>query len=53
LGKLQTKIGLVHLLRHYNFEYADKELQKKEIEIHPTSFVLAPKETIYVKASKR
>lgn len=53
LGKLQSKIGLVHMLRHYNFEYADKKLQQKEIEIHPRSFVLAPKETIYIKATKR
>ena len=41
------------MLRKFNFEYADKSLQKKEIVFHPTAFVLTPKETIMVRATKR
>lgn len=53
LGKLQSKIGIVHLLRNFNFEYADRSLEKEEIEFHPTAFVLTPKVPILIRASKR
>lgn len=54
MGKLQSKISLVHVLRRFNFEYANKSMQNEEIEYHPTQqLLLTPKETIMIRVTRR
>jgi len=42
MGKLTTKLGLALMLAKFNFELNDKSFENKELEFHPSSFVLAP-----------
>lgn len=52
LGKMQTKVGLLLMLKQFSFELDPDEI-KKGLEFHPSVNVLAPKETIYYKVKKR
>lgn len=52
LGKMQTKVGLVLMLR--DFQYAlQPEDQNKEIEMNPKVFVLTPQNKINLRVTKR
>lgn len=53
LGKLQSKVAIVSLLRKFKFELADEHKNTSELTINPTSIVLAPINGINVNATTR
>lgn len=52
LGKLQVKIGLISMLKNYNFVLGAKYLEK-ELELNPRTVVNTPKYGLPLLASKR
>ena len=53
LAKLTTKMGLTVVLSKFNTELVDKELLDSELEFHPNSFALFPKEQFNIKITSR
>lgn len=52
LGKLQSKVGVVLLLRKFRFELAD-EHKTTELELDPYNFGMAPLHGINLKVFAR
>lgn len=52
LGKMQTKVGLVSMLKKFNFDITVESL-KKDLTFNPRSFVLMPAESLDLKVSFR
>lgn len=52
LGRMQTKVGLISMLRKFRFELSD-ELAKTGMKISTRSFTLAPADGIHLKIRKR
>lgn len=54
LGKMQAKVGVVVLLKQYNYELSTKHHDiDGELPLYPPSFVLAPIGGIHLKVSPR
>ena len=53
MGKLQTKLGLAMILSKFSFELADKSMMYGELEYDTTNTILAPKNSIMLKAILR
>ncbi|KAL7027301.1 hypothetical protein ACKWTF_005400 [Chironomus riparius] len=53
MGKLQTKLGLAMILSKFSFELADKSLMHGELEYDTKNTILAPKDSIMLKAVPR
>lgn len=49
MGKMQTKVGLVLMLKDYTYNLVDTD----ELKMSPKSFVLQPTTGINLKISKR
>ncbi|XP_077285308.1 putative cytochrome P450 6a14 [Arctopsyche grandis] len=49
-GKIQTKIGIISMLRNYKFEPTEKT---KNIRFKPRNFVHSPIDSVILRASKR
>lgn len=52
LGKMQTKVGLVLMLRDFAYSLQPEDMNK-EIEMNPKVFVLTPKNKINLRIVKR
>lgn len=52
MGKIETKIGIVLMLQNFNYSLGD-QLVGMELEISPSSFVMAPKTNIMLKVQFR
>ena len=52
MGRMQTKIGLVLMLKEYSYELSPQTASKK-LEMSPTAFVLTPKSNIELLVHKR
>lgn len=53
LGKMETKIGIVLMLKNFSYTLGDQHVGKEELEISPTSFVMAPKCSIKLNVHSR
>lgn len=53
LGKIETKIGISSMLKNFSYTLGDQHVGKEELEISPTSFVMAPKSSIKLKVNSR
>lgn len=53
LGKLETKIGISLMLKDFSYTLGDQHVGNEELEISPTSFVMAPKSSIMLKVHSR
>ena len=51
-GKLQVKAGLVTMLRKFRYELDDRHIGK-EMEYSPQTFVIAPRNKIYLRVFRR
>lgn len=52
MGKLQTKMGLITMLRKFNFEITNENL-KNDLKFNPHSFVMMPLESLELKVTMR
>ena len=52
LGKMQTKVGIVLMLQNYKYELGAQHVGK-EIQYHPSGFLLTPVDGIQLKVSHR
>lgn len=52
MGKLQTKMGLIAMLRKFNFTITNDVL-KNDLKFNPHSFVMMPLENLELKATLR
>jgi cytochrome P450 family 6 len=53
LGKATTKIGLALIMSKFTLEHTDKEMIDKELEFHPSQFVLTPLKPFNLKITSR
>lgn len=53
MGKLQTKLGLAAILKKFSFELVDKTWLNKEISFDPRLIVIAPRDNVMIKVTKR
>lgn len=53
LGKVTTKIGIAVILSKFNIELEDKNMNHKELDIHPNQFVLTPVQPLRLRISSR
>lgn len=53
LGKVTTKIGIAVILSKFNIELEDKNMDHKELDIHPNQFVLTPVQPLRLRISSR
>lgn len=52
LGKLQAKVGLVTMLREFNYTL-DENDSNRDMEFDPRHFLLQPRNNIYLHVSRR
>lgn len=52
MGKMQTKVGIVVMLQHFNYKLSDKH-GDGELPFSPSTFILTPVGGINLKVSKR
>lgn len=52
LGRIQTKVGLIAVLRKYHFELGD-ELLKQDLTLSARTFLTAPENGIHLRVKSR
>lgn len=52
LGRMQSKVGLIAVLRKYRFELGD-ELLKRDMTLTPRSFLTTPEQGIHLRVKSR